>query len=523
MAADTIRLAQLTGAVARAAEGGIGFPPETSLRLCLVAVALARAVGLSDEETRDVYHAALLRHAGCTASAHEETRIAGDELQLRTTIALGDAGKPGDMLPRLVRGIARGQALTTRVRTVTTLLARAPSVLPQALRGRCEVAIRFAVRLGLGPRVERALDEAFERWDGKGLPRGRKGKEVSVAARIVSLAELAASYLAVGGVAGAREVVAARSGGHVDPDLAARFVEDADTLLADAMAPSAWERVLEVEPRPFAHVAASQQRAIAELLADFADLKSTFTLGHSRGVAARAVQGAEALGATAEERTRVELAALVHDIGRVAVSNALWDKPGPLGHGEMEQVRTHAYHTDRVVAAIGGAIGDAGPLASMAHERLDGSGYHRGFPASGLSKWSRLLAAADVAQALSEARPHRPARSPEDARKTLRELAKSGALCPRAVDAVLGASRAADGGASRKARVRASYPAGLSEREIDVLRLVARGLTDKEVASKLGISFRTVHAHNENAYGKIGVSTRAAAALFLVENDLLEG
>jgi hypothetical protein len=196
---DTIRLAELTGAIARAADAGIGFPPETSLRLCIVAVALARSVGLSEEETRDVYHASLLRHAGCTASAHEETQIAGDELQLRGAIAMGDSGSPGDMLPRLVRGLARGQGLGKRVRTVTTLLVRAPSTLPVALRGRCEVAIRFAVRLGLGPRVARALDEAFERWDGKGLPAGRKGQELSIAARIVSLAELAASYVAVGG------------------------------------------------------------------------------------------------------------------------------------------------------------------------------------------------------------------------------------------------------------------------------------------------------------------------------------
>ncbi len=111
-------------------------------------------------------------------------------------------------------------------------------MLPAALRGRCEVAIRFAVRLGLGPRVARALDEAFERWDGKGLPAGRKGEDVSRTAGIISLAELAASYVAVGDVRGAREVVAARGGGHVDPELAARFVEDADAMLADALAPS---------------------------------------------------------------------------------------------------------------------------------------------------------------------------------------------------------------------------------------------------------------------------------------------
>jgi len=514
---DTIRLAELTGSIARAADAGIGFPPETSLRLCLVAVALARAVGLSDEDTRDVYHAALLRHAGCTASAHEETRIAGDEIDLRSTIAMGDAGSPGDMLPRLVRGLGRGTGLSRRVRTVARLLARAPSVLPVALRGRCEVAIRFAVRLGLGPRVERALDEAFERWDGKGLPRGLKGEEVSMAARIVSLGELAASYVAVGGVRGAREVVAARSGGHVDPALATRFVGDAEAMLAGAMAPSLWDRVLEAEPRPVARVGASQQRAVAELLADFADLKSTWTLGHSRGVAARVVRGAEALGATDEERSRLEIAALVHDIGRVAVSNALWDRPGPLGPGEMEQVRTHSFHTNRIVASIGGAIGDVAALASVAHERLDSSGYHRGLAAPGLSRWPRLVAAADVAQALSEARPHRPALSGTEADRTLRDLAARGALCPRAVDAVLASS----GG--RSSRARAAFPAGLSGREVEVLRLVARGLTDKEVASNLGISHRTVHHHNKHAYDKIGVSTRAAAALFLVENDLLEG
>lgn len=459
----------LTGAIARAADVGIGFPPETSLRLCIVAIALARDVGLSDEDTRDVYHAALLRHTGCTASAHEETWIAGDEIELRSAIAMGDAGKPGDMAPRLVRGLARGQSVGKRVRTVGKFLARAPSVLPNALRGRCEVATRFAMRLGLGPRVGRALDEAFERWDGEGLPAGRRGDQVSIAARIISLAELAAAYLAVGGIDAAREVVAVRSGGHVDPDLAARFIDGAEKMLADATAPSVWDRVLEIEPRPFACVGMTHQRAIAELLADFADLKSTFTLGHSRGVAARAVRGAEVLGATSEELAHVEIAALVHDIGRVAVSNALWDKPGPLARGEMEQVRTHAFHTDRIVASIGGAIGEVAGLSSAAHERLDGSGYHRALTATGLSKWPRLIAAADVAQALLEPRPHRPALSKAEADRTLRDLADRGALCRRAVDAVLDS----EGGAPRKARVR--LPAGLSEREVEVLKLVARG------------------------------------------------
>lgn len=511
-----IRLVELTGAVARAADVGIGFPPETSLRLCLVAVALGRAAGLSDEELRDVHHAALLRHAGCTASAHEETKLAGDEIQLRRTIALGDAGSAKDMLGRLVRGVGRGQPLGKRARTVAATLAQAPRVFPGALRGRCEVAIRFAVRLGLGSRVSRALDEAFERWDGKGLPSGRCGDEIGVAARVISLAELAASYVAVGGIDGARQVVAARSGGQVDPSLARLFVQNAGALLADAMSPSPWDRVLEIEPRPLAHVGPAQRRAVAELLADFADLKSTWKLGHSRGVAARALKAAQELGATEEELAQLELAALMHDVGCVAVSNALWDKTDPLLPGELEQIRTHTFHTDRIVSAIGGGIGSVAALASVAHERVDGSGYHRRLGTSALSKWSRVLAAADVAQALSEGRPHRTALTDGEAERTLRALARRGSLCPRAVEAVLGTKEG-------KRRPRASYPAGLSEREVEVLRLVARGLTDKEIASKLGISYRTVHHHNQHAYDKVGVSTRAAAALFLIENDLLDG
>ena len=509
-----MRLAEITGAIAIAADAGIGYPPETALRTCLVAVALARAMALDEEEIRDAYHAALLRHAGCTASAHEETVMAGDEIDLRSTLALADAGKPADMVPRIVRGLARKKPLLQRARTVGTMLARAPSVIPDMLRGRCEVAVRFAVRLGLGPRVEPALDEAFERWDGKGLPHGKKGDATSRAARLVALAEVAASYFAVGGVEAARAIVKARRGAQLDPALAACFVRDADAVLEGARGSSLWDRVLDVEPLPVARVASSKLRVIAELLADFADMKSTWTLGHSRGVAERVRRGADAMGARDDERAHAEIAALVHDLGRVAISNALWDKPGPLGRTELEEVRTHAFHTDRILRTIGGAFGELADVASAAHERVDGSGYHRRLGAGSLSRWVRLVAAADVAQAMSEARPHRAALAEADAERTLRQLASEGALCARAVDAVLGAP------AQKKAR--AAFPAGLSEREIEVLRLVARGLTDKEVAATLGISHRTVHHHNKHAYDKIGVSTRAAAALFLVENDLLD-
>lgn len=510
-----LRLAELAAALARAADPGTGLPLDTSFRTCLIGVGLARALGLAETEVRDVYYAALLRHAGCTASSHEETRLVGDDLGLRSTLGTADPGKPGEVLPRVARGLARERGAAARVRAVARFFALGPPALPGLFRGRCEVAVRFAVRLGLGPHVERALSEIYERHDGKGLPDGRRGQELSAAARVLTLGEVAALQLPTGGTAAARAMVAARAGGQLDPELCDAFARSAADILAGLDAPSLWKRVLDAEPAPTVHVGEVQTVAVAELLADFADLKSTWTLGHSRGVAALAVEAGRALGLAETELHALRLAALLHDVGRIAVSNAIWDKAGPLDRDELDQVRAHTYHTERALGLAGGALAEAARLAAMAHERLDGSGYHRGLTGGSVPVAARVLAAADVAQALSQARPHRPAVPAADAAQVLRRMARAGTLDARAVQAVLAAS----GGAS--ARPRLAYPAGLSQREVEVLRLVARGLTDKEVARELGISHRTVHHHNQHAFTKIGVTTRAAAALFLIENDLL--
>jgi len=253
--------------------------------------------------------------------------------------------------------------------------------------------------------------------------------------------------------------------------------------------------------------------ACLSAMADFADLKSMWTIGHSRGVADLAGTAAGAAGLGTAEAAQLRRAALVHDIGRVAVPARVWAKPGLLTRGEREQVRLHAYHSERVLDIAPGLR----PLARLAGshgERCDGSGYHRGSRAGDLPLMARLLAAADCYQAMREPRPYRPALPPAGAASELRREAEAGRLAPEAVTAVLAAAG--------QPRPRARWPGGLSSREREVLGLLARGLATKQAARQLGISAKTCDHHIQRLYRKLGVSTRAGATLYAVEHGLLE-
>jgi HD-GYP domain-containing protein (c-di-GMP phosphodiesterase class II) len=511
-----LRLAELTGALALATDAGAALAPETSLRTCAIAMGIARACGAEEAELRDVYYSALLRHVGCTSVAYEEARVAGDELELSRALRPLDRWTPLATIPALMRGIAPGKGLLGRTQAVARVVAQAPFVAPTTFRGRCEVAVRMAARLRLGAGTQRALSEAFERWDGHGLPNGLRGEAISRPARIVATAELAALFLGAGGVAAAREVVAARAGGQIDAALAAVLLGDAGPILQTAQSAALWSCVMGCEPTPHAMLSTAQIGAWAELVADYVDLKSPFTFGHSRGVADLAVAAAQAMPLDACAVEELRMAALLHDLGKVTVSNAVWDKPGPLDAVERGLVDAHAFESERVIARVPALRGVA-RLASLAHERLDGSGYHRGLKAAAVPMAARILAAADTAQALSQPRAYRPAFGRQQTASLLDRLAREGRLCRRSVDALM-ATRG-----ERVVRARASLPCGLSAREVEVLRLVARGATDKQIARALSISHRTVQHHNRHAYAKVGVATRAAVAMFMVEQGLLDG
>jgi len=325
---------------------------------------------------------------------------------------------------------------------------------------------------------------------------------------VLAVAEWMAMYVPLpGGEETALATLARRAGGQFAPEVVRALAGARDEILAPARHPAPLAAVLAGEPAPVRVV--DDASAVAEVLADFADIKSSFTLGHSRRVSELSRRAALGLGLPAEDVEALRLAGLLHDLGRVSVTNRIWDKPGPLDAGEWDKVRAHAHFTERVLAAAPPFAG-LSRLAAADHERMDRRGYPRGAPLSGAE---RVLAAADLVQALTEPRAHRPACSAERAAAIAVEEVREGRLDRVAVNAVLDAAG--------QGALRASTPHGLTEREVAVLRLVARGLVDKQVAATLGISHRTVHHHNQSIFGKLGVSTRGAAALFAIEQGLV--
>ncbi|MBV9946952.1 MAG: HD domain-containing protein, partial [Myxococcales bacterium] len=230
-------------------------------------------------------------------------------------------------------------------------------------------------------------------------------------------------------------------------------------------------------------------------------------------VADLAERAAIELGMNAQETSRLRLAALLHDLGRLSVPNGIWTRPGPLDWSAWERVRLHSYHTERILSPIE-ALAPVAEIAGTAHERLDGSGYHQRRTAKSLSQGARVLAVADMAFAMGEDRPHRLALKPDAIARELVHAAGAGRLDAKAVDAVL-ASMGLGG------RATARTPNGLSDREIDVSRLLARGKSNKEIAALLGISPRTVQTHIANIFDKLGVHSRAGAAIWLVEHGLV--
>jgi len=370
--------------------------------------------------------------------------------------------------------------------------------------------VRLGARLGMSDAVVTALGQIYERWDGKGNPSRVAGENIALPARLMHVAWRAEVHRGFGGVPAAIEVVTQRSGGELDPTLAASFAARARELLAVSSAPSVWDAFLAAEPTPVARIDAARVAHVAEAFAHFVDIKSPFTLSHSTGVAALAHAAAQHAGVADAERVRV--AALLHDLGRVSVPNGIWDKPGKLNPAEWERVRMHAYQSERILSQTP-LLSAYAQLAGQHHERLDGSGYHRGVVAA--SREACLLAAADAYHALTEERAYRPAHDRERAAKLLSDEARAGRYARDAVEAVLAAA-----GHGAQARVRGGWPAELSDREVEVLCLLARGLSNKEIGARLFISAKTVQHHVAHIFEKTGVSTRAAAAVYAVEHDL---
>ena len=511
-AMESVRVAEVIAALSLATDLGIGVPLEHGLQSTLLAMRLADRLKVDAETATQTYYACQLFYVGCTANADVAAELFGTDDALTTYASPTRFGSRIEMTAGFLRAIAPpGGAPIVRAGQLARGLPRVAKVFKHHIDAFCEVARMLTDRLGLDPSAGALFNYVAERWDGKGEPGRARGDEIPLPMRIVHVARDAAFQRMLGGVDHAISVVRRRAGHAFDPDVVAALADAAVGFFAIDAA-SAWDETLASEPRPHMFLEGeSIDRALATM-GDFSDLISPYFVGHSTGVAVLAMNAARGCRFDVADLTTIRRAALIHDIGRVAVPARIWQQPGPLTPDDWEKVRLHAYQTERILHRSPFLAVLAG-VAATHHERCDGSGYHRGTAAPGLTPQARLLAAADTYQTKIEARPYREPLTPEQAAETLSSEVHAGRLDAVAVRAVLEAV------GQRNPRI--ERPAGLTQRETDVVGLLARGLQTKQIARALGISVKTADNHIQNAYAKIGVSTRAAAALFAMQHGLL--
>jgi HD-GYP domain-containing protein (c-di-GMP phosphodiesterase class II) len=509
---ERVRLAELVAALSLGVDLGFGQPMEHVLRQCLIALRLADRIGLDEEERSVVYYTALLVNVGCHSDAHEQAKWFGDDIALKS-------GKYDHEFRSLraaaasLRLVGSGNPPLRRFRIGVELALAGHRDFDGAIARHAALARRLAEQLGLSQAVQQAVGSSYEQWDGRGWPGELSGTAIPIAARIAQLSEFVEVAHRLGGVDAARTLADKRAGTQFDPSLAAALGRDAGVVFGDLDASRTWDAVIDAEPALGVYLRGEEFDRALEAIADFVDLKSPYTLGHARAVAQLAGNAAGELGLGAADAELLRRAGLVHDLGRLGVSNAIWDKTGPLGSGEWERVRMYPYLTERMLHQSG-ALAPLAVVAVAHRERLDGSGYPRGLAGGAISRLARVLGATDAYRSMCEPRPYRGALPPKSAAAELRADVDAGRLDGEAVNAVLGAA------GHRVARA-ATRPAGLTAREVDVLRLLARGLSSKEIATRLVISPKTARNHTEHIYAKIGASSRVSASLFAVEHGLL--
>lgn len=496
-------------------DSAFGQPVGSQLRSCLIAVRLAQALNMDAGQLATVYWVALLRYVGCTGHAHEVAAAFGDDIEMRSRSVVKDLSDPRELLPEILRNAGRDGNAPQRLRAVLAMLAGGRRYVEMNFRTGCEVGDGLLARLSMTDTVRDSLQHTFEQWNGKGFPRGVKGTDNPLPMRVVRLAHDAEALARIRGADEALAVLKARSGRLYDPALVSALNAIATEVLAEVDKVDPWTAMLDLEPEPYVVLADDGLDAALLVAADFIDLKSPFTVGHSRAVSDLAAAAAERLSMPDEQVAILRRAGWVHDLGRTAIPNSIWDKPGPLTFAEADRVELHPLLGEQILRRCSG-LSPVTVLAGQHHERLDGSGYSKGASAVTLSLAARVLAAADRYVDLTSDRAYRPALSATQAAAELRTRAADGRLDTDAVEAVLSASGQAGAVSAKR-----SYPAGLTEREVDVLRLAAQGLTMRQAATRLEISAKTVDNHLQKIYAKTGVGTRGALALFAVEQGLL--
>ena len=510
-ASDGVRLAELVGSLSLATDLATGQPLEHGLRRSLLAVWLGQDLGLGPGDLSDVFYVSLLGSVGCTLEATVLAKLSADDIAVGGKIATVDVGNPLEVASFGLRNFGAGEPPLRRVGKVVAGALAGPAEFQAVCR---DTAVQVGDMLDLGTSIKEALAQCHERWNGRGGPRRLKGADLHLAARVFHVAHDAEVFGRLGGAAAGVAIVRRREGNQYDPNVAHRFGAIGAGLFERLDQRPIWDALLAEEPPPFRWIAGEGLDALGEAIGRFVDLRSPFTLGHSTSVARLAEGGARTLGLSEPDATSIRRAGYLHDLGRMGVPIAVWNATEGWSASDRERAMRHPSLTELVLARST-TLGTLGTLAGLHHERLDGSGF-RAVPGSFQPVPAQVLAAVDLYRTKTEPRPHRAALTDNAAADVLRQEARAGRLDPEVVDAV----RAAAGHLPRDAPP-PDLPAGLSERELEVMHLLARGLSNREMAATLFISPKTVDHHVQHIYDKIGVSTRVGATLFAIRHGLV--
>ncbi len=512
-----LRLAELVATFALAQDNAFGQPLESQLRSCLLGVALSDEAGFEPHVRETVYWVALLRYLGCTGHAHEIASVFADDIAVLARTLVFDAADPADVMRAMVEFATAGHAPEEHEGIVKSLHEGAHDWAVHNFATGCEVAVMLVERLGLDPMVREALRFTYERWNGKGYPSGARGDRIPLAMRIVHLSHdmeaIGRRFSPAAAIDAARE----RRDRTYDPVLADLFVAHGSSWLKHLDDGEPWDAVLALEPEPHRLLAGERLDDALTVVADFIDLKSPYMAGHSRRCAQLAADAARVLALDDDTVATLRRAALVHELGSTGVPNSIWDKPGPLTRTEFDRVELHPMLTEQMLRRSP-ALAALNPIASAHHERCNGSGYHKHMHIDD-DLGACILAATDVYVGLTAERADRSPLSSGDAAAEVRRLVADSVLEPRASRAVLAA--AGHDEPSLLTGTRQRHPGGLTRREVEVLRLAARGLTTQQIATRLYISPKTSDHHIQHVYDKIGVSSRGAAALWAMQHAIV--
>ncbi len=431
-----VRRNEVIAVLSLATDFAIGQPLGYGLRSAVASVALARHMGFGADIQAEAYYHGLLRYCGCTAETDRLNALYGDEIAIRKDFSVIDPADGPEFVRVLMKHVGPDRADLPPMAHGDEHFMSVVGQTVSVFSAHCEVAARIAARLGLPVNVQNNLRQLYERWDGHGFPNHVAGEAIAMAVRIVLVVQDAMALRDVMPVEYIPGVIAARRGGPYDPAVVDAFVPLLPGLLAPVPDEEAWAAAVDFAGAENATLSAEDLDAVSEVIADFIDLKSPVIAGHSRAVAA--LVDAAAVNLPAEERAKLRRAALWHDIGYIAIPGTLRFSQEPPVEGS-ERGRLHPYYADRLLHRVTGLA----PIAAMVaehHERLDGTGFHRGVRAGDLSPQGRLLAVAEAYQTLVENRPFRVTITPTEAARRLREEVTEGTLDGEAVAAVLDAA-----------------------------------------------------------------------------------